>query len=107
MKTIRLIIIILIFILSSNCSKNRNIHLSKKQQKFVHVYSELLQLQNIFHNQNPAYLDSSRKILEKYKFTKNEYERSLAYFNKNPERWELFYQTILNRLKENETNQLP
>lgn len=94
----------LLFILMlSNCKKETSIPLSPQHERFVQVYAELLKLKERLPPQHPGLFDSSQIILTKYRFTKEEYDRSVAYFNENPERWEAFYQEVLEQLTTEKT----
>lgn len=83
-----------------SCNKNTDSTSLKNQEQFVQVYVELLKLQDSISVQQPSFLDSSRAILQKYHFTEEEYNRSLSYFDEKPERWQLFYQKVLEQLQE-------
>lgn len=91
---------IIIVSLLTGCRQKNEPRLPSHQDRFVQVYVELLKLRESLPLKHPALLDSSRVILEKHHFTKEEYDHSLAYFNEKPERWEAFYREVLKRLKE-------
>jgi hypothetical protein len=94
-------ILILIFLLFFSCSGHRRSDLSEKHQRFAHLYVELLQLKDKNLTSQKAYIDSSVAILHKYQYTQEEYDQTLAYFNKKPKRWEVFYEEVLEQLKRN------
>lgn len=66
----------------------------------IQVYVELAKLQERLPLQDSAFLDSSRTILEKYNLTEEEYNDALSYFNEEPERWQTFYEKVLEHLEE-------
>ena len=82
------------------CNKNTDSTSLKNQEQFVQVYVELVKLQDRISVQYPSFLDSSRAILGKYHFTEEEYNRSLSYLNEKPERWQTFYEKVLEQLQE-------
>lgn len=100
MKYILLILSALLFL---NCRKQETLPFTSKNERFLQVYAELQKLRKNIPPQYPTFLDSARTILQKYNFTKEEYERILSYLNEKPERWEAFYQEVLERLKKEET----
>ncbi|MFH1943151.1 MAG: hypothetical protein ABIL68_13690 [bacterium] len=89
----------LIIVFLSSCQRRTNPPLSQDQKRFVQVYVQLLQVKERLTPQHPALLDSSKAILEKYHFTKEEYDKYTAYFNEKPERWEAFFKEALEQLK--------
>ena len=98
---------ILIVILFLSCSRNHRSHLPEKQQKFVHVYTELLKLKEKNISPQKAYIDSSIAVLHKYQYTQEEYDQTLAYFNKKPKRWKVFYEEVLEQLKRDNASTSP
>jgi hypothetical protein len=82
-----------------SCSSEHRSQIPAKHQRFVHVYIELLKLKEKGISPQKACLDSSLAILRKYQYTQEEYDRTLAYFNQKPERWEAFYKEVLEQLK--------
>jgi len=91
--------VLLFFFLLIDCAKKENFSLPPQEKKFAKIYTELLKLKQKFSTDSTAFIDSSRAILQKYHFTYEEYKQSLAYFNKKPERWEVFYKEVLKELK--------
>lgn len=71
---------------------------SLELEKFKSVYLELSALNDRHPTPEPVLLDSSRLILEKHGFTKEMYDRSVAYFHEHPERWESFYRELLSQM---------
>ena len=101
------IISIFIVILFLSCSGDRHSHLPAKQQRFVHIYTELLKLKEKNISPQKAYIDSSIAVLHKYQYTQEEYDQTLAYFNKNPKRWKVFYEEVLEQLKRDNASTSP
>lgn len=82
-----------------SCRQNEDPDTLDNQEKLIQVYVELIKLQERFPIQYPAYIDSSRQILQSYHFTKEEYNQALSYFNEKPERWHTFYQKVLEQIE--------
>jgi hypothetical protein len=87
----------------TGCRREKESSLPDHHQRFVEVYVELQKFKQRHSDLDPIPLDSSRAIVQKYGFTKQEFENSLAYFNENPERWEMFYKQVTERLKNSKT----
>ena len=98
MKHVITIFFVFLFL---SCSRDRHSNLPAKHQRFVHVYTELLKLKEKDISPQKAYVDSSIAVLHKYQYTQEEYDQTLAYLNKKPERWEVFYKEVLEQLKRN------
>jgi hypothetical protein len=101
------IISLLVVILFLSCSSDRHSRLPAKQQKFVHIYTELLKLKEKNISPQKAYIDSSIAVLHKYQYTQEEYDQTLAYFNKKPKRWKVFYEEVLEQLKRDNASTSP
>lgn len=84
----------------TTCNRNGDSTSLNNQEKLIQVYITLTKLQERLPVQDPAFLDSSRAILEHYHFTEEEYNQSLSYFNEKPERWQTFYQEVLKQLED-------
>ncbi len=94
---------LILFVLALNltaCHQNKNATSLNNQEKLIQVYVELAKLQERLPLQDSAFLDSSRTILEKYNLTEEEYNDALSYFNEEPERWQTFYEKVLEHLEE-------
>jgi hypothetical protein len=104
MKPVIFIFIIFLFL---SCSRDRHSHLPAKYQRFVHVYTELLKLKEKNISPQEAYIDSSIAVLHKYQYTQEEYDQTLAYFNKKPKRWKVFYEEVLEQLKRDNASTSP
>ncbi len=100
MKKPKKIIIVSILLFLFSCVKEKNNVHSENQQKFIEVYTELIKLSEQFPQQSPGYLDSSKKILAKYNFTKKDFEYCVSYYNKNPKRWVTFFQAAYDTLEQ-------
>jgi hypothetical protein len=104
MKSSKKIIILSILLLFCVCSKEKNKVDPVNKQKFIKVYTELIKLSEHLPPQTPEYLDSATKIFNKYNFTKKEFQTHLSYYNQKPSRWEDFFQTVYDTLKQTNSN---
>lgn len=91
--------LIFFLLLCLNCRKETDLKIPPSQERFLKVYVELQKLRENYPVHLTLPLDSSRVIIQKYGFTREEYDSCLAYFHEKPERWEAFYQEVLDRLK--------
>jgi hypothetical protein len=103
---LKYIFVAFIIIFFSSCQRRTNPPLSQEQKRFVQVYVQLLQVRERLTPQHPALIDSCKAILEKYHFTKEEYDKHLTYFNEKPERWEAFFKEALEQLKTSKSDTL-
>jgi hypothetical protein len=94
---------LILLLWQTGCRREKQTSLPVHQQRFVEVYVELQKFKQRHSDLDTIPLDSSRVIIQKYGFTKQEFENSLAYFNDNPERWETFYKQVTERLKNRST----
>ena len=88
-----------ILMLMIRCQKTEERSVSENRERFIRVYVELQHLKKYYTATDSVLLDSSRAIIDKHGFTREEYEQTLAYFNEKPERWEAFYNDVLQRLE--------
>ena len=98
MKHIIWITTLLCIILFLECVKYDSLSRNEKHEQFIIVYSKLLVLKEQIPD-TQAYIDSSHALLQQYNFTQGDYEKILAYYNEKPERWEAFYNVVLEKLK--------
>ncbi len=91
MKTVWIPVVCFVFL---SCSKNASSHLTGDEKRLVRAYTALVQLGARMSIREPAYQDSAETILKSLRFTKADYDRSVASLNENPERWETFYREV-------------
>lgn len=96
---IRIYHLIFFLLLCSNCRKKTDLKIPTSQERFLKVYVELQKLREDYPVRLTLPKDSSRVIIQKYGFTREEYDSCFAYFNEKPERWEAFYREALDQLK--------
>jgi len=104
MKFFFQITFLILILLFAGCSPKKESSIPKKYQQLVEIYTELYLLKNLTTINDSTYADSAQIILDQFGFTQNEYEKALSYFNDKPERWELFYQKVLDNLKTKTTS---
>ena len=99
-----LIILFVTMVCLLSCGRNRKETLPSDQESFIQAYVAISKLQDTWPPDHPAYIDSARSILKTYNLNRESYDSKVAYFNENPERWELFYAEVLERYNETETD---
>ena len=100
MKTI---VFILCVLLIAGCTQKDSFKFPDTVTRFVHVYADLIMLEDRLTTQHSAWLDSSKIILRKLHFTKQDYDFSVDFLNEKSERWEIFYQEVQQLLRDNNT----
>jgi hypothetical protein len=83
----------LLLILLSSCQENPPI----PGDKFVKVYSDMTIMQDTTALTQKTIRES---VLKKYNLSENDYNETIKYFNSNPERWNKFFDEVLNYLQE-------
>ena len=99
---LRLVQIILLFTCATflSCHKDTAPQFPDEQKTLADVYVDLLLLQDRVPAGDPAFLDSTRKILRAHHFTQEKYENAVAFFNEEPELWEAFYREVQKRVNQ-------
>ncbi len=100
MRDPKKIIILSILLFLFACAKEKSKVDPVNKQKFIKVYTELIKLSEHFPPPSPEYLDSANKIFKKYNFTKKDFQTYLSYYNQKPSRWEDFFQSTYDTLKQ-------
>lgn len=77
------------------CQSSNQTSLTHEQQQLIHVYADMLLIQQSLSPANPTYADSCKNVLEKHGFSESLYLKTLQSLNRQPERWEVFYQAVL------------
>jgi len=92
------------FVLLS-CAKNVSSTLTRDEKRLVLAYAELVKLGTRMPARGPAYQDSADAILNRLRFTRADYDRSVASLDENPERWETFYREVQALLNVNKSSE--
>ena len=82
------------------CHRDKKPELTSREKRLVQIYVQLLKLREDYPLSHPTYLDSSLSILQKHHFTKGEYDSLLSFLNEKPQRWEAFYQEVLEKMND-------
>jgi hypothetical protein len=85
--------ITIVFYLSSSflfisCSDDKTI---KDEEKFIKVYVDLLINEEQNRSDSLKIKMGKENIFKKYNITQNQYEATINYFNRDPERWREFF----------------
>jgi len=92
MKKFILILVILIF----SCEKKES--LPSSYHSFVQLTFELNELRNEI-SVDSVYIDTAKVLLSRFGYNKEQYDRTMAYLKKNPQKWEAFF-TAFNDFKQ-------
>jgi hypothetical protein len=90
---------LLFSILIFNCSDDKII----EQDKFVLIYSDLLIAQDTVSFDEKTADSLKLSILKKHNVTKNDYEKTIEYYNEDLERWEEFFDKVTVHISELKT----
>jgi hypothetical protein len=96
MKASACFLLTLIGLLS--CQSSNPTGLNRDQQRLVLVYVDLLYIQQNVSPAHPAYGDSCRTVMKKYGISESLYSDIVQSLNRQPEKWEAFYQAVLNEM---------
>ena len=77
-----------IFIASSSCDQAPPI----SDKKFIKVYSEMVLMQDTSSLSQILIKDT---VLNKFKISKNDYDRTIEFYNNNPEKWQTFFDSVI------------
>ena len=77
-----------IFIASSSCDQAPPI----SDEKFIKVYSEMVFMQDTSSLSQILIKDT---VLNKFKISKNDYDRTIEFYNNNPEKWQTFFDSVI------------
>ena len=78
------------------------------EDKFIKVYVDLLIVQDTTTTENYTIDSVKSRVLEKYGFTTQQYDKTIRYYNSQPEKWVVFYDSVtvyVERLKKKAENQ--
>lgn len=105
-KTTFILIAFLLAAFLSNCSNNEVI----EEDKFIKIYTDIIIAQDSIEN-DPEKLDSLRsEVFKKYNIDQIQYEKTIEYYNEDPERWKSFFEktiAYIETLKSKAKNDLP
>ncbi|HSP88987.1 MAG TPA: DUF4296 domain-containing protein [Ignavibacteriaceae bacterium] len=90
---------LLFSILINNCSDNKII----EQDKFVLIYSDMLIAQDTVSIDEKGADSLKLSIFKKHNVTKNDYEKTIEYYNEDLERWEEFFDKVTAHISELKT----
>lgn len=97
MKGFELLFILSLLILS-NCS-SRGKQGSIDEERFVDIYVEVALAREVQLERGLSRDDYLKNIFQRYNFTYEEFQATLEFYRKNPERWEKLFNKIVRKLK--------
>lgn len=93
MKHPILIFNIFIFILLLSCNNNQPI----PESDFIKIYADMTIMQDTLRIPQK---EISEKVLSKYNFTNQDYERTINYYDQHPDQWPKFFDKVIEYLEE-------
>lgn len=97
MKKIILLIAISFTIL--NCKSNYRID----EKSFVNLYADLLVAKEIYRGNDSGYIKARDSIYTSYNVNHFMVEKTLEYYNSDIEKWKQFFEKVVRRLEEQQT----
>ena len=93
MRSVKGLLVILLLFLLSGCSNRIN------EDKFVLVFTDLVIAQDSLGSSFKQEI-VKQAVFKKYNITIKEYDATLAYYNSNPKKWDLFFNKAIAHLEE-------
>lgn len=90
-KTLLLVIILIVQFSFIGCSKKKIVN----QDKFVKIYSDLVIAQDTTGSPPKTNEKLKKEILKRYNVSNQEYRETIAYYNKNPKEWDMFFKKVI------------
>lgn len=87
MKVISSIVLIVI-VLSFSCSDSAPI----EDKKLIKIYSDMLFMQD---TTALSQVEIKHNVLKKYSVNQSDYDKTISVYNKNPERWQKFFDSVV------------
>lgn len=72
---------------------------SIEENKFVKVYAELISVPDSISVDSTKYFDYKQKIFSEFNLTENDYEQTVEFYNKDPKRWEDFFNKVVKHIE--------
>ncbi len=70
------------------------------EEKFIEVYSDLVIAQDTSTTQNKLQRDSIQQmVFSRYNVSHDEYEKTTEFYSSNPEKWETFFNKVIDSLE--------
>ncbi len=93
MKNRDLLILFVVLALLPSCGGGRQERLSRGDRRFARVVAELTLLRERVPSE-PAYSDSARALLLRWKITPDAFAKRYKRLDSKPERWAVFYSEV-------------
>lgn len=94
-----LLILSLISLLIYGCKSNLRID----EDNFVNLYADLLVAREMYRGNDSAYIKARDSIYTAYNVNHFMVEQTLQYYNSDTEKWKKFFEKVVRRLEENQT----
>ncbi|MCX8057131.1 MAG: DUF4296 domain-containing protein [Ignavibacteria bacterium] len=93
------IFLIVVLFLSFNCKSNIRI----EEENFVQIYADLLIAKEIYRGNDTAFIKARDSIYNKYNVNNFMVQKTLEYYNSDTEKWKQFFEKVIRRLEEQQT----
>jgi len=87
-KYLIILLSLFILIIFLNCTESIPI----EEKKLVKVYAEMVIMQD---STTLSAIDIQKKVLSRFNISTSDYEKSVDYLSKYPERWQNFYDSVI------------
>ncbi len=94
-----LTLLLLLSVIFISCKSNHRI----EEDNFVNLYADLLVAKEIYRGNDSAYIKARDSIYNVYSVNQFMVERTLEYYNSDTEKWKKFFEKVVRRLEEKQT----
>lgn len=85
----------LVLIISIACEEKPPID----EKKFVILYSNLISAPDSISVDNLKFKEYKQKVFSEFGFTQKQYEKTVEFYNKDPEKWEEFFRKVIKHIE--------
>jgi len=100
MKYSSIILASLILIISAgllSCKKQPAID----EKKFIKIYADMIFMQD---TSTSSQLEIKKEVLKRFNVTENDYDKTIKYYNDDPERWQPFFDSVITYIEKMKPN---
>lgn len=72
---------------------------SIEENKFVKVYAELISAPDSISVDSTKFFNYKKKVFSDFNLTEKDYEQTLEFYNKDPKRWEDFFNKVIKHIE--------
>jgi uncharacterized protein YxeA len=100
MKYSSIILASLILIISAgllSCKKQPTID----EKNFIKIYADMIFMQD---TSTSSQLEIKKEVLKRFNVTENDYDKTIKYYNDDPERWQPFFDSVITYIEKMKPN---